>query len=120
VARHLSRLAPGLDIAAEEGADLVEVASHHPPDLGVVWRDIEGRVHQQAAATIRVLQRAIDDLRQEGADRLLRLAPGLEAADALPHGAAGVALKGPREQGALVAVGIVEAGPADPHGLGEV
>ena len=42
----------GLDVAAEEGADLVEIAADHLADLRIVRRHVERGVHQQAALAV--------------------------------------------------------------------
>ena len=56
--------------ADEEGFDLAEMLRHSRPELRVVRRHFQRGVDQQAAATIS-LDRALDDLAEKGANRLL-------------------------------------------------
>ncbi len=120
IARHLAGASARLDVASEESADLVEVARDHLADLGIVRRHVERRIDQQAALAVAVGEGPLDDLGKKSPDGLFRPAVTLQPGDAFAHRAVGVAGKCGDKQGALAAIGIVEAGAADAHAFGEV
>jgi hypothetical protein len=57
-------------------------------------RNVKRGVYQQATFAIGILQRPLDDFRQEGPDCLLWPVARLEAGDALAHRAVGVSFEG--------------------------
>ncbi len=117
---HRSRRLGGHDVAAEERGDLVEVGGNAGAKLRVVGRNLEGGVHQQASAAVRIGNRALDRVLDEGANGRLGVVLALEPRDPLTHRARGVSLECPRKQCPLVAECIVETGALDAHVLGQV
>src|SRR5260370_20653854 len=65
----------GLDTAPEEPLDLDQDVGDDPLELRIMRRDIERRVDQHAALALTIAERALDDFREEVADRLTRRQP---------------------------------------------
>src|SRR5258708_29291142 len=98
----------GLDTAPEEPLDLDQDLSHDPLEPRIVRRDIECRVDQHAALALAVAERALDDFREELADRLTRR-QSFAAPDAVRDALVDIVVECLPIERALVAAGVVEA-----------
>ena len=75
-----SRRLGSRDAAAKEGGDLFEVRGNTDAKLRVVGGNLEGGVHQQASAAMRIGDRALDRVLDEGANGRLGVVLALERA----------------------------------------
>jgi hypothetical protein len=109
----------GLDTAPEEPLDPDQDVGDDSLELWIMWRNIERRVDQHAALALTIAERALDDFREEVADRLA-WRQSFAAPDAVGNALVDVVVERLLIKRAFVAEGVVEAGAGDSRLLDQV
>src|SRR5258708_31841839 len=109
----------GLGTAPKEPLDLHQDVGDDPPELRIMRRDIECRIYQHAALALTIAKRALQNLREEVADRLSWRQP-FAAPNAICNASVDIVVQRLLIERALVAKGVVEAGAGDARLLDQV
>jgi hypothetical protein len=91
--RHGTVFLNGGDGATEEGFDLAKTRRDFGAELAIMGRDFERRVDEQAATAGAVRQRPLDDLFEQGSNRILGREGTFQLLDARAHRAIDITIE---------------------------